>query len=226
MYIAHRGGDADWPEGTAYAYARAAAWNSNLALEVPVWRTSDGVWVVSEDATTSRVFGQNYTIRDTPWATLAGLRGLHGGQPMARLVNDVLDVYGRSRILFIDDKSDTNVAELLDLLDSFAGPSRYVVKSFCRSVNAPKLARARGYLTWGYYFAKDMSIFESTQSRFDMVGLNYMAPSANFTTMHDTGKPVVAHIISTTDAARTALANGVQGLMVSAVEQVVPPQSH
>ncbi len=53
MYIAHRGGDGDWPEATGYAYAHTTAWNPNLALEVPVWRTSDGVWVVSEDATTA-----------------------------------------------------------------------------------------------------------------------------------------------------------------------------
>ena len=64
LYVAHRGGDANWPEGSAAAYAQATAWNRNLALEVPVWRTADGVWVVSEQPTTGRVFGTDLDIRD------------------------------------------------------------------------------------------------------------------------------------------------------------------
>lgn len=222
MYIAHRGGDANWPEGTAFAYAQAAEWNSSVALEVPVWRTSDGVWVVSEDATTRRVFGADYKIRSTPWATLAALRSRRGNYPMARLVNDVLDVYGHARILFIDDKADSDVKAFLDLLDASGGSARLVVKSYWQSVNAAKQAHDRGYVTWGYYYEKDMTRFAATQSKFDMLGLNYTAPRADFATMRATGKPVIAHILANAAAAGAALRDGVQGLMVSAVEQVVP----
>ena len=134
MYIAHRGGDGDWPEATGYAYAHATAWNPNLALEVPVWRTSDGVWVVSEDATTGRVFGANLPIPATRWAILSTLRSSRGSYPMARLVNDVLDVYGSNRILFIDNKADTNVTAFFDLLDSYGGRTRCVMKRYWQSV--------------------------------------------------------------------------------------------
>jgi glycerophosphoryl diester phosphodiesterase len=222
MYIAHRGGDADWPEGTAYAYAEAAAWNPHLALEVPVRQTSDGVLVVSEDATTGRVFGASYVISKVPWATLARLHTREGGYPMARLVNDVLDVYGRSRILFVDDKTASNVGAFLDVLDSYAGPTRYVIKSFWSATNATVTARKRGYVTWGYYYATDMSHFAASESKFDLLGLNYTAPEAAFDTMRHTGKPVIAHIIPTASAAQTALNDGARGLMVSDIEQVVP----
>jgi len=225
MYIAHRGGDDNWTEATAYAYANAATWNPNLALEVPVRRTSDDQWVVSEDATTGRVFGGNYRIAGTTWATLSTLRSRRGGHPMARLVKDSLDGYGRSRILFIDDKADTDVTAFLNLLDSYGGRTRDVVKSYWQSKNAPSLAHQRGYFTWGYYYVKDMPSFATTQSRFDILGLDYTAPRADFATMRATGKPVIAHLIANTHAASVALDKGAQGLMISAVEQVVPKQA-
>ncbi|PZS34092.1 MAG: hypothetical protein DLM58_06395 [Pseudonocardiales bacterium] len=62
MYVAHRGGDLDWVEGGAHAYRKAAARNPQLALEVPVWITSDSVWVVSGGRQAGRVFGTDYDI--------------------------------------------------------------------------------------------------------------------------------------------------------------------
>ena len=154
MYIAHRGGDADWTEGTADAYAHAAAWNPSLALEVPVWRTSDGIWVISEDPTTGRVFGTNDDIKRTPWAALAALRTLRGHHRIARLVDDVLAVYPRDRVIFVDDKPGADVSGFLSLLNSYGGPARFVVKTFWKSEALPQQARKVGYITWGYYYAK------------------------------------------------------------------------
>jgi glycerophosphoryl diester phosphodiesterase len=221
LCIAHRGGDADWVEGTADAYRNAAAWSTHLALEVPVWRTADGVWVISEDATTTRVFGADDDIRTSTWATLSALRSKVGGFPIARLVDDVLQPYGRSRILFVDNKADQDVAGLFDLLDRYAGPSRYLIKSYYRSRNTPIEARRRGYRTWGYYYDRDVSQLAATQARFDLLGLNYTASAATFAALRATGKPVIAHVIDTAAAAGTALEKGAAGLMVSAVEQVV-----
>lgn len=222
MYIAHRGGDADWTEGTAEAYAHAAAWNPSLALEVPVWPTSDGVWVVSEDPTTGRVFGTDDVIKRTPWATLAALRTVRGHHQMARLVNDVLAVYPRDRIIFVDNKPSTDINGFLKLLDSYGGPTRFVVKSYWKSKALPQQARKGGYITWGYYYAKDVQDFAATESRFDMLGLNYSAPPADFAAMQATGKPIIAHIIGNAQAAAAALHSGASGLMVSAVQQVIP----
>lgn len=221
-YIAHRGGDRNWPEGTAFAYAQAAAWNPNLALEVPVWPTSDGIWVVSEDASTGRVFDKNYTITTTPWSILSALRTRHGSLPMARLSNDVLDTYGHNRILFIDDKPGMDVDSFFAALVPYKGKGRFIIKSYWSASALPRAAHARGYQTWGYYYASNMTHFASTQSRFDFLGLNYGAPASAFATMRATGKPVIAHVVATAKAAQTALADGASALMVSGVEQVVP----
>ena len=222
MEIAHRGGDLDWPEGTAEAYREAAAWNPSLALEVPVWRSADGVWVVSEDRTTGRVFDADVDIPSTPWSVLSRLRTRIGGQPMARLVPDVLAVYGRSRILFADDKADTDAAAFLKLLDSYGGRSRFVVKSFWKSANVVSEAHRRGYLTWGYYFADGMAHFQATESRFDLLGIPYGAPDRDFRMLEATGKPVIAHIIDSAAAARAARDKGARGLMISNVTAMVP----
>jgi glycerophosphoryl diester phosphodiesterase len=220
--IAHRGGDADWPEGTAYAYRQAAARNTDLALEVPVWRTADGVWVVSEDRSTGRVFGRDLDIPSTSWATLSRLRTLRGGRPMARLREDVLDVYGTDRVLFVDDKADTDAAAFLDLLDSYAGRSRYVVKSYWRSTAVAAEARRRGYLTWGYYDDAALPRLAATQARFDLLGLPWSAPAAEWAAARATGKPVIAHVVATAAQAARAREEGARGLMVSGVDEVVP----
>jgi len=222
LLVAHRGGDANWPEGSAYAYARAAAWNSSLALEVPVWRTSDGVWVVSEEATTGRVFGIDYRIDATPWHDIAGLRSTRGRRPMARLEHDVLAVYGRNRILFVDDKSGRNMTSLLDLLSAYAGSSRYVVKCYWSSSAVADAAHRRGYRTWGYYYARDMPEFAATQRHFDLLGLDVQAPVADFVRMRATGKPVIAHVLATRSQVTAAEAKGADGLMISGVTEVVP----
>ena len=223
LEIAHRGGDADWPEGTAEAYRQAAARNPGLALEVPVWRTADGVWVVSEDRTTGRVFGADHAIPETTWATLSRLRTRQGHQPMARLVEDVLDVYGADRVLFVDDKSDADAAAFLDLLDSFAGRSRYVVKCYWRSTAVAAEARTRGYLTWGYYDDAGPAGLAGTQARFDLLGLPWSAPAADWAAARATGKPVIAHVVATAQQAGVARGRGAAGFMVSGVEEVVPP---
>jgi glycerophosphoryl diester phosphodiesterase len=222
MYIAHRGGDDNWPEGTSYAYLRAAEWNPDLALEAPVWRSSDGVWVVSEERTTGRVFDRDLPIPSTRWSVLSTLRSKVGRHPLARLRQDVLDVYGNSRILFIDNKQDTHSAEFLDLLGSHAGPARYVVKSYWASDETAAAARRRGYLTWGYYFTHELAHFRETHARFDLLGLDAEASPQDFRMMEATGKPVIAHIIDSRAEAAAGLSKGAQGLMVADVEAVVP----
>jgi glycerophosphoryl diester phosphodiesterase len=222
MYVAHRGGDGNWPEGTAYAYRRAAEWNPELALEASVWRSYDGVWVVSEDRTTGRVFDRDLRITSTPWSVLSTLRTRVGHYPMARLRQDVLDVYGRSRILFIDNKQDAHATEFLDLLSSYAGPARYVVKSYWAAEETPAAARRRGYPTWGYYFTDELAHFQETQARFDLLGLDADAGRQDFRMLEATGKPVIAHIIDSPDEARAGLSKGAQGLMVANVTAVVP----
>ena len=220
--IAHRGGSADWPEGSPLAYRDAEAWDPALALEFPARRTADGVWVASEDATTGRVFGRDLTIATSTWAQLSTLRSTVGAQPMSRLQETLLAQLPTTRILFVDDKDDAHVAELLDLLDRYGGRDRTVIKSYCGSVATPNAARARGYTTWGYHYESDMAGFAATQGRFDLLGLRFDASAASWQTALATHKRVIAHIVATAAQAQQGLAAGATGLMVSGVQQVVP----
>jgi glycerophosphoryl diester phosphodiesterase len=224
LYIAHRGGDADWPEGSALAYRNALAWNGTTALEVPVWRTSDGVWVVSEDRDTGRVFGTEDIIKQTTWAQLSTLRSTKGAQPLSRLEQDVLQVVPRDRILFVDDKSDTDVPALLDLLDRYGGAGRIILKGFWSESSVPSVGHARGYTTWGYYYGNQLSEFPATQNRWDLLGINWSASHQDYRMLEATGKPVIAHIVASRRAATTAFAEGARGLMVSGLKEVVPQQ--
>lgn len=222
VFIAHRGGDADWPQCSADAYRHAVAWNARVALEAPVWATSDGVWVLSDTASTAAVFGTDYDIPTTPWPVLAQLRSTVGQQPMGRLVSDILDPYAGRRVLFVDHKSDADPATLLALLARYGGPRRIVMKSFWAATETPTAARRAGYRTWGYYYAQNMSDFAATQVRYDLLGLNYSAPTSDFATMRATGKPVIAHVIRDRHAATEAFDKGAAGLMVSGVTAVIP----
>lgn len=220
--IAHHGGSASWPPASPLAYRNAVAWSPELALEFSARRTADGVWVGSEDATTGAVYGTDLTIATSTWDQLSALRSLDGGQPMSRLDTDLLDVAPADRVLFVDDKDDAHVDELLDLLDQHGGPGRTVIKSYWKTVTTPTEAHRRGYQTWGYYYADEMDQFAATQARFDLLGINASAPVPTYQQMLATGKRVIAHIIRSPAQAEQARSRGATGLMVADVEQVVP----
>lgn len=220
--IAHHGGSASWPAASKEAYQQSRDWNPSLALEFSARRTADGVWVGSEDASTGPVYGTDLTIAASTWAQLSTLRSIHGNQPMSRLDTDLLDQVPEDRVLFVDDKDDAHVDELLDLLDQHGGAGRAVVKSYWQTVKTPTAAHARGYTTWGYYYADQMDQFAATQSRFDLLGIDQDAPTAVYQRMLATGKRVIAHVVATPAQADRALAAGATGLMVSGVREVVP----
>ena len=218
--VAHRGGSADWPEGTAYAYDQAADWSPELALEAPVWLTADGVWVVCHDATTGTEFDADLDIATSTWAQLSQLRTVQGAQPLARL-SDVLADHP-DRVWLVDDKPGKDVDGLLDLLDAAGGPGRFVVKGYQSGVAAAGLAHDRGYTTWGYYYPADMGSFTGTESAWDVLALQWNAPAADWSTARATGKRVFGHVVATEAQAQQALDQGATGLMVSGVTEVVP----
>jgi glycerophosphoryl diester phosphodiesterase len=117
---------------------------------VPVWRTSDSVWVVSHDSTTGRVFDKNLDIRASAGTELPKLLTKIGHLPMARLVNDILIPYDSTRILFIDNKAYAHSHAFFSLLDSYAGNTRYVSKAYDTSKNTATEAHKRGYVTRYY----------------------------------------------------------------------------
>jgi hypothetical protein len=234
-YIAHRGGSISWVEESADAYAKAYAWNSDMALEMSVWKCSTGEYVLSHDQNTSRMFGDSYNIPTTPWSTLSTLRTTVGSQPMA-LFTDMLDLYANSRIIVVDNKQDTNTAAFFDLLDSYGGNARFINKGIYGQTATQSAGRARGYLGWGYAYETDgLSTINSWIDSWDIIGLNYGAAQSAWNTFvaacQSAGKPYWPHILNTgasraTADTKVATAGGTSyGYMVSDVIDVVPNNS-
>jgi len=223
LYVAHRGGSADWPEETLYAYTQAATWANaaTLALECSVWMSSDGVFVASHDQTTGRIFnGTSYDINVTPWATLSTLTTKVGGYPIARLDN-LLPAFP-DRAWFVENKGSSGITAFFNLLDANGGPARIVSKQPANNTTVNAEARNRGYRTWGYYFDADTPTIAATQSRWDMLGEDYAASPASWAAVQSYGKPVLAHIVDTAAHKTLAASYSPAGYMASGVQEVVP----
>jgi glycerophosphoryl diester phosphodiesterase len=156
FFIASRVGSRDWPEMTRFAFQQAAALPGLQAIDLGVSRTSDGVLVCSYDLTTARLTGQNLTIANERWATLAPLmvsaaetsNPAQPAQPLARL-EDVLDEFSDRFVWFIEPRSNEAVSNLMARLIALGKPQRIVWKE---PINSHRFAEARrhGFGTWGY----------------------------------------------------------------------------
>lgn len=156
FYIAHRGGGADWPEMTAYAYDQAVQLPGLKAIEISVCATSDGVLVCNHDATTLRLSGVNYTIAEETWATISKLMisaaytkdPTQPARPIARL-EEVLDAHLSTTVAFVEPKNPQAVEPLMAAMVAIKQPERVVWK---QPINQPNFARAKanGFSTWGY----------------------------------------------------------------------------
>ena len=227
FYIAHRGGSATYPEETVYSYTQCANMMMK-ALEISVWRSSDGVFVCSHDQNLLRVTGQSVDIPTTTWAAMSSLMVNPVGtdnqtqppRPLAR-IEQVLSRYGMTHVCFVEDKTGVNAAALLDVLDQYGGPSRHVWKA-AGSFNKQAIVTARGYKAWGYYFQTDQANFATTYQPWDWVGLDYAMSDADILTDLSFGKPAIAHIIATNAQRDRMLGLGCIGCMTSAVDIVFP----
>lgn len=225
IYVAHRGGSADWVEETFFAYTQAYNWNINLALEISIWQTSDGIWVASHDQTTGRMFGTDLDIPTNTYATLSSLRTTTGNYPIAKLT-DILTAYADgSRVFFIDDKGQQDTTGLLNILDTYGGKNNFIAKGFGSSTTWADAASARGYQTWGYYYDADVGNgnLSATQSHWSLLGMDALAAtSGDWTAVKSYGKIVLAHIIATAAQKSTATGFGADGYVASGVQEVVP----
>lgn len=223
FYVAHRGGSVDYVEMTMAAYDASIAHGAK-AVEASCYRSSDGVWVLSHDPTTGRMFGTDLTINATSWSTLSALRTTNGNHPMIRLT-DLLDKYGSQVIMFVDNKPTTNMTGFLDLIDSYAGPERYVFKNYYTAGAHAVTARARGYRSWGYYYETDLSQLDTTFADWDYLGMEHSASQGAWTTIKAKGKPVLGHVINSATQAATAFSKGADGIMTGKVVGVIPVTS-
>ena len=231
FYVAHRLGGTEYPEFTQKGLTESLKAGFK-ALELSVRRCSTGEYVLIHDWVTTRtVPGTEYQIWNTPWSTLSGLQQASGG--FLRLT-DVLDQVAGDVVLAIDHKVTSSKemgsagdmeseAALFDLLEARLGVEnakrRVIVKHFIKG-GVSQRARERGYKTMCMMYPNEIA--GADLSSWDVLGMEWNAEQSVWDTLKATGKPLIAHIITTQQQANMALAKGATGLMAS-VPSVVHP---
>lgn len=235
---AHRGGSANWPEMSEYAYDQAVLAGYG-ALEFSAQRTNDGggtgTWIGSHDPTpnrTSQTTGapaystMSYTTLLATYQNTLNAAGTP--RPYYRLV-DFLDKFTPTHVVIVDPKDElARVTEFLNLLDAHGGNTKIVVKFYGAGTGAAALAdaaTARGYQTWGYFYEADIASGElaAWQSHWSLLGMEYGASQGAWDTILAHGKPVVGHIAGSQANFDTAISKGarmVQSANVSGIRAV------
>ncbi len=228
FYVAHRLGGTEYPEFTQKGLTESLKAGFK-ALELSVRRCATGEFVLIHDWVTTRtVPGTDYQIWNTPWSVLSGLQQASGG--FLRLT-DVVNQVGQDIVLAIDHKVTSgkqagsqgdmdSEKELFDYLDTIPNAKdRVLIKQFVNGGVAAR-AKAKGYKSMCMMYPNEVAGAEL--SSWDILGMEWNAEQGVWDTLKATGKPLIAHIITTQQQANTALARGATGLMAS-VPSVVHP---
>lgn len=232
-YIADRGGQVNWPEVSLYAYTQSVIYKAG-ALEIPVNRTSDGVWFGLLDATLDRASGITGNIDPTTltWAqvqayTIAPPVGFTGApQPYMRL-EDMASTYGNTHVLFLDPRfrEADHRTEFLDTITALFPPNKIVVKHYHTYTSLAAAAKARGLATYGYYSQSDIdadpNVVTNTHANWDILGLGWDATTTAWNALKAPGKPTVAHNCTTEEAGEIGLGKGANGLMMREVVNTI-----
>lgn len=236
FFWAHRGGSRDFPEMSSFAYGQSALLSFGC-LELSLARTSDGVWFGLHDADINRTSGTSGlpAASSMTWATVQGYQILgsmaanNTGQPnrsYARL-QDILDAYPKH--LFVVDLKYANTyrEELLDILETYGGPERFLGKAY--GVGSTSFATSfanRGYERWGYFYASDIpSLTTGYVNQWTIIGMDYNASLSDWNTLagyRTNGQRMSGHICPDSTTVATARSKGATGFMVSGVEAVDP----
>lgn len=228
FYVAHRLGGTEYPEFTRQGLD-ASLKAGFKALELSVRRCASGEFVLIHDWVTTRtVPGTEYQIWNTPWSVLSGLQQASGG--FMRLT-DVVDQVGDDVVLAIDHKVTSSKptgsqgdmdseGALLDYIDTIPNATgRVLIKQFVNGGVAAR-AKAKGYKSMCMMYPNEVA--NADLSSWDVLGMEWNAPDDVWATLKATGKPLIAHIITTQQQADTALSKGATGLMAS-VPSVLHP---
>ncbi len=234
---AHRGGSVSYPEMSLYAYTQSVA-RGYGALEVSLARTSDGVWFGLHDQSTDRTSGGTYGNASTQtWAQVQAQNIVIGAtgapQPYMRW-EELIAAYGKSHVFIVDPKYALGSyrTEFLDMVDRDLGPTKAIIKFSGGGSGATALstaAIARGYQTWGFFYATDASATQGGSGSLQtwgpywtMIGMDYTASQAVWDEALALGKPVIGHIAPSQSAYNTAMSKGASGVQVSGVGVVTP----
>jgi hypothetical protein len=228
VYWAHRGGSLDWSEMTMRAYTNAV-WRGCRALEVSVRRSLDGVWIMSHDATLSRVTGgvktsaisttNAATMLDTPVVVPAS------GGVIGR-IEDVLPAWPRM-LWIIDNKTGESPAELFTIIKALIPDwqDRVIIKiDGAQPVAHFSTAQAAGFKTAAYFYG-DTTDAKITQNMpyVDYPGMDYNAGQDRWDYVAAFAKPIWGHVLPSLSAKDTAKTKGAVIFQCAALKAIMPP---
>lgn len=146
-------------------------------------------------------------------------------------LTDVIDQVGDDIVLAIDHKVTSSKPtgsqgdmdsekELFDYLDTIPNAKdRVLIKQFVNGGFAVR-AKAKGYKSMCMMYPNEVA--GADLSSWDVLGMEWNAPDDVWATLKATGKPLIAHIITTKAQADQALSKGATGLMSSVPSMVHP----
>lgn len=215
--VAHRGGSASWPEGTQRAYTMAAAHGVH-AMEVPVCRTTDGVWFVLHDQSLSRLGGPATDCRTMSWMQVVdAMTDVDGGSRMPARLDWVLEHYAGDFTLIVDPKyvAWSATDEYVEMLMPYR--SNLMLKYAAENEDLHAVWRAAGLRTWSYAYPqyqpdawyRRMLVNDDL----DVLSMSWDASDEVWTELVATGKPVASHIPGTAEGVATGWAKGAVGAM-------------
>jgi hypothetical protein len=250
IWSAHRGGSADFPELTAYAYSQSAIYDYP-AMELSMARTSDGVWFGLHDASLDRTSlgtgggsGTTLIAANMTWAQVQNYQVMGSAainnptqpaRPYMRF-EELMATYYFSHVIMLDPKvANAYRGELLNMMDAQPGNPRerlmgkyYGVSGAVNgSTGWAKELRDRGYKSWGYFYDTDQPNYATYAPRWDILGLNYHATQTYWDQLRAAapGKKVLGHICVTNGDLNSAVARGADGAIVAGVVAVRPTQN-
>ena len=209
FYVAHRLGGTEYPEFTQKGLTESLKAGFK-ALELSVRRCASGEFVLIHDWVTTRtVPGTDYQIWNTPWSVLSGLH----------VVLAIDHKVTSSKPTGSQGDMDSEKV-LFDYLDTIPNAKdRVLIKQFINGGIATR-GKAKGYKSMCMMYPNEVA--GADLSSFDVLGMEWNAEQGVWDTLKATGKPLIAHIITTQQQVDTALARGATGLMAS-VPSVVHP---
>lgn len=187
VYWSHRGGSLNWPEMSMRAYTNSV-WYGAKALEISIHWSSDGVPIMSHDATMTRTTTSSATIASTPASSLLGTPidvPVTGG--VTGRLEDVLSAYP-NLVLVVDNKPQTNRSEFMDLLKTVPNWQDRIIIKIDGAVPLVIFQEAfeAGFKTCAYYYNNTANFETTLTSKMPFVtypGLNYDASPALWSQM-------------------------------------------
>lgn len=234
--IAHRCGSADWAEHSMRGATESVVRGVD-GLEFSIGSSSDGVLFGLHDQTLNRTTPSapaNYIASNHTWEEISAYQEVapsggdpaFGPQPYTKLT-DLLNTYAGTHLILLDPKyvSSAKYGALLDIMDSYPQATQHLMgKFYGTGISWANACKARGYKSWGYFYAADIdsgTVTSANTTPWDYLGMEYNAAASYWTTIRSYGKPVIAHIAPTLAAAQQGIASGAVGVMASGIRSVM-----